>query len=211
MSIRAGSASNRKGGDIYAVKKIYQHPDFDRAVIDFDYALLELEDEIELDETKQIVKLHDQDEEIADGTTCTISGWGNTQDGSDQSLLRKGKEIEIKTFSCKHMTKQLTVNGEFIGFILVETKIVNQEKCANAYKNVGKITPRMICAGADEGGKDSCQGDSGGPLTVLSKDGKTRLLAGIVSWGYGCAVRGYPGVYSRVLGGRDWIKEISGI
>lgn len=53
---------------------------------------------------------------------------------------------------------------------------------------------RMICA-ADLG-KDSCQGDSGGPLTAIIK--KKLLQIGIVSWGNGCALAGYPGVYTNV-------------
>jgi len=52
----------------------------------------------------------------------------------------------------------------------------------------------MVCAGVPEGGKDSCQGDNGGPL-VLKNSGRQ---VGIVSWGNGCAEKGYPGVYSNL-------------
>jgi len=46
------------------------------------------------------------------------------------------------------------------------------------------------------------QGDSGGPLIC---DGN---LEGIVSWGIGCALPYYPGVYTKVRNYNRWIDWI---
>lgn len=53
----------------------------------------------------------------------------------------------------------------------------------------------------------ACQGDSGGPVVVVDEQTKVPTVIGVVSWGKGCALKGYPGVYSRVLAVRPWIQE----
>jgi trypsin len=83
--------------------------------------------------------------------------------------------------------------------------IVSREECDASYSAYGGITENMICAAVEGGGKDACQGDSGGPLVV---DG---LLAGLVSWGAGCAEPLYPGVYSNVASLRSFVTQETGV
>ena len=97
--------------------------------------------------------------------------------------------------------------------------IISDTDCVAAGVEVDwKISPDMVCAGG-EVGKDSCkvgviplyvhhaeylllQGDSGGPLMVCSAQECT--LVGVVSWGFGCAREGKPGVYAEVSS--EWVE-----
>ena len=65
--------------------------------------------------------------------------------------------------------------------------------------------PRIfVCAGTSNGGKDSCEGDSGGPMVIKGRNGRYEL-AGVISWGIGCAEPNLPGVCTRISVFRDWI------
>ncbi|XP_068208498.1 trypsin-1-like [Palaemon carinicauda] len=86
----------------------------------------------------------------------------------------------------------------------VTVPIVLDEVCREEYGRQ-KIEDSMLCAGADLGGKDACQGDSGGPL--VCSDGGSNYLAGIVSWGHGCANPGFAGVYTEVAYFVEWITS----
>ncbi|XP_040217644.1 trypsin-like [Rana temporaria] len=108
----------------------------------------------------------------AAGTSCLISGWGNT--------LSSGSNYPDQ-LQC------------------LNAPILSDSQCQSSYP--GEITKNMFCAGYLAGGKDSCQGDSGGPVVCNGQ------LQGIVSWGYGCAQKNYPGVYTRVCNYNSWIAS----
>lgn len=102
----------------------------------------------------------------------------------------------------------LTSEGGKISNTLQEVGLIVQSNpiCNSPASYGGQIKDGMFCAGFVAGGKDSCQGDSGGPLVVSNKKGGF-LLAGIVSWGDGCAQRNKYGIYTRVSHYYTWIKE----
>ncbi|MPC10278.1 Serine proteinase stubble [Portunus trituberculatus] len=100
-----------------------------------------------------------------------VTGWGDTEEGGESS------DVLMK----------------------VVVPIITDEKCRDDYRAIGysgPITDNMMCAGYPAGGKDACQGDSGGPFICLGDD-KRYYLAGVVSWGIGCAQPGVPGVYTE--------------
>lgn len=113
--------------------------------------------------------------ELNAGDIVTVSGWGTTSSGGSISDTLRS----------------------------VDVPVVSDAECDNAY-GAGSIYPSMLCAGdISNGGIDSCQGDSGGPL--FTGTGATAVQHGIVSWGQGCALAGYPGVYTQVSYFIDWI------
>jgi secreted trypsin-like serine protease len=164
------------------VKKIIIHPNWNSANNNSDIALLRLSSAVSLGgsgATKtQTIELVDASIGDLAGVDSWVTGWGNTE-------------------SVPLWPTQLYE---------VEVPIITNSDCNNASHYNGGITNNMLCAGLDAGGKDSCQGDSGGPLVVTDVNGQFRL-AGIVSWGDGCADPMLPGVYTRVSNFTAWVNS----
>jgi len=92
----------------------------------------------------------------------------------------------------------------------VALKMIPGDQCsANFARYSDMVSARQICAGVPDGGKDSCQGDSGGPLFKRAAD-ESLTLAGITSWGLGCAEATAPGIYTRIGAYIDWIENAIG-
>ena len=119
-------------------------------------------------------------EEPPVGDTCYVAGWGTLESGGNSPDELNSVNVELYDDSVCANDQSYGPN-EFLGEL-------------------------EICAGKFEGGKDSCQGDSGGPLICLQ--GGQPVLTGVVSWGYGCADQGYPGVYAEVSEYIPWIDSI---
>uniref|UniRef100_A0A674IP10 Transmembrane serine protease 13 n=1 Tax=Terrapene triunguis TaxID=2587831 RepID=A0A674IP10_9SAUR len=118
------------------------------------------------------------------GRTCFITGFGKTSENKENTSP-KLREVEVS---------------------LIDYKICNS---SSVYE--GELTPRMMCAGDLQGGRDSCQGDSGGPL--VCEDNSRWYVAGVTSWGTGCGQKNKPGVYTQVTELLSWIHskmEVSG-
>ncbi|XP_073688771.1 trypsin-like [Garra rufa] len=99
----------------------------------------------------------------------------------------------------------LSSEGNNFATILQEVMIpvVSKKACNSAYAN--SITDNMLCAGLTEGGKDSCKGDGGGPM--VHNNGSHWFQSGIASFGIGCALPTFPGVYTKVSEYQDWISS----
>ncbi|MFJ4736780.1 S1 family peptidase [Streptomyces sp. NPDC088770] len=78
--------------------------------------------------------------------------------------------------------------------------VMSDSDCRDSYGS-DFVASDMVCAGYTSGGVDTCQGDSGGPLLIGG------VLAGITSWGDGCAEAGRPGVYTRLASFSSLVTE----
>lgn len=164
-------------GESFTVAQIIAHPSYSSSTMDYDYALIKLNG----NSTFKPVEINTEEISIPDQSNpnqimSTTAGWGVTRESS-WALPDRLMKVEIP--------------------------LINLTDCQKAYSDT---TERMICAGYEQGGKDSCQGDSGGPLVIKNSNGDF-AIAGVVSWGEGCARPNKYGVYAKVNAAIDWINE----
>ena len=181
ISVLAGSTDlNNPVNQPVAVSQILQHSDFSAITITNDIALLQLS----RDASTSAVPLDAQRTTLNDAGL--IVGWGalNEEDFFQEQqfpTILQGADVQM----------------------------IPGAQCSELFPvYAGDISDEHLCAAASQGGIDSCQGDSGGPLYRRDQQSPGGLsLAGIVSWGYGCADPTSPGVYTRVAAYLDWIRS----
>ncbi|XP_023173479.2 trypsin [Drosophila hydei] len=161
------------------VSEVITHPKYNARNYDNDIAIIKLDEPVEFNEVLHPVCMPTPGRSFK-GETGVVTGWGAIKVGGPTSDTLQ--EVQVP--------------------------ILSQDDCRKSrYGN--KITDNMLCGGYDEGGKDSCQGDSGGPLHIVPNGTREFQIAGVVSWGEGCAKAGYPGVYARVNRYGTWIKNLT--
>lgn len=172
-----------------AIDSITFHPDYDPASFNNDIALIELATPVNLTSCGArcaiipLISAANEDDLMDVGTAALISGWGNQTNtgGSDFPVQLQAAQVSI-----------MDCVGSGSGY------------------SASDITINMICAGIPSTfTKDTCQGDSGGPI-VVSKGNDGYIQVGIVSFGEGCAMANYPGVYTRISRYSTWLRTTSG-
>jgi len=152
------------------------HESYDNNTYNYDVAILTLCDELEFSE------------KIAPVCTPSAQSLGYEYEGLDHVVSGWG----------------LTSEDGDVSQVLMETtvKTMKNEQCFDMYGS--QITNYMMCA--YKLGTDACQGDSGGPLVTKDPAIGKYIQTGVVSWGTGCALPNYSGVYARVSKFVDWMK-----
>ncbi len=183
LTVVAGTAEvSGRGGQRVDVATIVAFEGYREPSRGRDIALLRLRSALRLDGvTASAVAIVSREAEargVTDaGVLGTISGWGDLREGGGAPRVLQ----------------------------LATVPIVSLRAAASAYRF--SLSSDQLAAGVlGVGGVDSCQGDSGGPL-VVRDEAERPLLAGVVSWGFGCAHPDYPGMYARVSSFQDWIVE----
>jgi secreted trypsin-like serine protease len=181
IKVFLGANDLTEKGETIGIKRIIRHPNYNSNYNPempwSDIALLQLQ----TPSTQQVVRLADSYNVLTQpNQEATVIGWGAT----------------MTTFSDPAYPDHLQQTT---------IPIVSNARCNAPISYAGDVKETMLCAGLTYGGTDACVGDSGGPLFAKGNTGWQQV--GIVSWGEGCALPNYYGVYTRVSSFQSFITE----
>ncbi|WP_439661014.1 serine protease [Lentzea sp. HUAS TT2] len=146
--------------------------------------------------------------EKSEGVEAAVAGvWRHPEyvevtKGDDVAILTLGRALPYRTIALGEVGDDGVVLGwgrtsettpPAMSLRKVTVPILSDSECL--LKEPDYRPGAMLCAG--RGGRDACTGDSGGPLVVRGR------LAGVVSFGRGCARPDEPGVYTRLAHYRE--------
>jgi len=83
--------------------------------------------------------------------------------------------------------------------------LVSDQTCNAPQSYDGSIVDSHLCAGFVDGQVDACAGDSGGPL-YITRNG-VQVQAGISSFGIGCGLPLFYGIYTEVSFFIPWLSQ----
>lgn len=193
LSLRAGSSRRDEGGTVHKVTEVIPHHLYDPAVYDYDIALLKVKPLFRFGPNTRAIKLPPQNYSEVTGNKARVSGWGHRHVVNASAAFMAQNKFLANWKRGREENNLLRMTN---------VTILSRGQCHEMYP---ELTTRMLCAGRyPNGGRDACQGDSGGPLV------SRRVLIGVVSWGIGCGLGNFPGVYTRVSVLRDWIVNKTG-
>ncbi|CAF3628079.1 unnamed protein product [Rotaria sordida] len=182
ITIIAGSntLSNRDGqGQLRHIYEVFIHPDFENKLKLNDIAIIRLSKPFDMSNSRLAIvclpnaitaELITKLEYPIPGTTLVVIGWGIT---------------EYSRMYPSTILQQVTVKA------VASTS----SDCTTSTREMVNVTVHF-CAGVPGGGKDACLGDSGGPIMAFV-DNRWQIV-GLISNGYGCALPGHSGIYTRV-------------
>ncbi|XP_058142703.2 mastin-like [Dasypus novemcinctus] len=180
VRVQVGHVRLYESNQLTRVAQIIRHPKYNdhlRAKGGADIALLKLEAPVALSQYVRPVPFPPASLSVPE-MSCWVTGWGKIESNRPLPPPWNLQQVEVP--------------------------IVSNERCRRQYQWVDiSITEDMLCAGARL--RDSCQEDSGGPLVCYMKS--TWLQVGVVSFGHGCGLPNYPGIYTRVSSYMPWIRQ----
>lgn len=220
--LRTDNLDRVNSGNVYGIDQVVLHPEYRKALeraeasgdrqtvelaaarialeVGYDIALVRLarayrgpRARLDLDGARRT--------SLAAGTRVRVAGFGKT--------VGTATAADVQRFTAPGRTSQFLAGSRR----LLETSLqtISTTACKARYGRGIVIGDGQICAGHEQGGKDSCTGDSGGPLVAY--DGNAcPFQVGLVSWGDpdcggGRARKPAHGVYTRLSYHSAWIRS----